>query len=241
MAEPKEIDRAPIHCIVFDLEGTIVDLEPMHHEAHLKAAASVGVKLSWLEALAQLPHFIGGPDEEVAAEIAALANRNIMSGEIAKRKQAIFEGLLGDSARIVPREGFLEFFRWARFLHLGFAIGTSTKTIQARSILKRAGLLDIFAGMPIVAKEDVIASKPQPDIFLETARRLGIDARNQLVFEDSVIGIQAAYSARCRSVAVPTVHLAGFVDALFRAGAEAVFFSWSDRGIRQFLLNSIAP
>jgi hypothetical protein len=48
------------------LEGTVIDLERFHHQAHLQAALDIGLKLSLEEAIRKIPHFVGGPDETVA-------------------------------------------------------------------------------------------------------------------------------------------------------------------------------
>jgi len=59
--------------IAFDLEGTVIDVEVAHHNAHFATAAEVGVSLTFDNAF-QLPHFIGGPDSKVMEDIWALSS-----------------------------------------------------------------------------------------------------------------------------------------------------------------------
>ncbi len=229
----------PVQGIAFDLEGTIIDIEALHHNAHLLAAAGAGVSLSWQEALERVPNFVGGPDEAVAAEIASLADERVLTQEVLLAKQLHFEELLQEHSDISPREGFIEFVQWVKSLGLEVAIGTVTKRATAMHLLERAGLLREFSEEVVVAREDVPAPKPSPDVYYETARRIGISPDSQLVFEDSVIGLISARSAGCRSVAIPTIHLPSFLQSLYREGAEAVFATWRDPDIRSFILKAI--
>lgn len=229
----------PVRGIVFDLEGTIIDLEALHHAAHLRAAADVGVSLSWQKALERLPHFVGGPDEEVAAEIASLAGENVSAREVLLAKRSYFSELLQKRNDILPREGFSKLVSWVKALGLGVAIGTVSTRTMALHLLKRASMLNEFSDELVVARQDVPAPKPSPDVYYETARRIGIAPNSQLVFEDSVVGVISARSCGCRVAAVPTIQLPSFVQSLCRAGAEAVFMTWSDPSIRSFILRLI--
>jgi len=237
--ERAERQITPVQGIAFDLEGTIIDIEALHRTAHLRAAADVGVNLSWEEALEQVPHFVGGPDREVAAEIASLADEKVSPQEILMAKQLYFQELLRENSSIAPREGFIEFMSWVRSLGLEMAIGTVTSRTLAMHLLELAGLLPKFSDEVIVAREDVLAPKPSPDVYYETARRIGIAPNSQLVFEDSIVGLISARSAGCRLVAIPTIHRPSFVQSLYREGAEAVFGTWSDPDIHPFILRAI--
>lgn len=221
--------------IAFDLEGTIIDLEVEHHYAHLLAAADFGVFLSWQEAVERLPHFIGGPDGEVASEIAELAGNAISGQEIFLRKKFHFDNLLQSRANILPREGFLEVFEWIQNHNLQVIIGTVTDRSAALVLLEKSGLVSQFNENLLVAREDVTNPKPSPDVYYETARRMGIEASNQLVFEDSIVGLKAALSAGSKVAIVPTVRLEYFLKELKKNGTETIFKSWRDSNIQSFV------
>jgi HAD superfamily hydrolase (TIGR01509 family) len=72
-------------------------------------------------------------------------------------------------------------------------------------ILSRIGLADSFA--ELVASEDTARHKPDPDPFLEAARRLGVEPRRCVVWEDSDLGIAAARAAGMDWVDVRPIHL----------------------------------
>jgi len=230
----------PVQGIAFDLEGTVINVEPLHYKAHLRAAADVRVNLTLQDALKLLPHFVGGPDEAVAAEIASLAGGSVSASEVLLAKRFYFKKLLGNHDGILPRDGFNDFINWVRTLELRIAIGTTSYRDLAIDLLKRAGLLQTFGDDVVVTRDDVPLPKPSPDIYFETARRLGITPKSQLVFEDSVVGLCAARSAECRLAALPTIKLPEFVQDLHLEGAEAIFMTWCEPGIRPFVLSLIS-
>jgi beta-phosphoglucomutase len=238
----ESIERKPtiILGIAFDLEGTIVDLEMAHHNAHIKAAASVGIHLSWQEAFERIPSFVGGPDEAVADEIASLANKKVSLDEILYAKKRYFEEDLQQNVNIFPREGFLEFANWVKSLGLKLSIGTVTNTIMAKFLFQRAGLSQVFDEVNIIAREDISDPKPAPDVYIATARKMKIPPEKQLVFEDSLVGVKSALSARCRVIAMPTLRLPVFIQSLYHEGAEAVFETWSNLEIYSFVLQAIS-
>jgi beta-phosphoglucomutase len=228
-----------IQGVAFDLEGTIIDVESLHHIAHLRAAADIGINLSWQEAVERLPHFVGGPDEEVATEITLLAKNEKSPEKVLLAKRAYFSELLHNKTDIAPRKGFREFLNWVKSLGISTAIGTVSEHNLVLYLLKQAGLETEFSPQVIVAKEDVTNPKPSPDVYYETARRMDINPKNQLVFEDSIIGLSSARLAGCRLAAIPTLQLPDFVQLLYRAGAEAVFMSWEDNNIKSFIHSSL--
>ncbi len=225
--------------VAFDLEGTIIDLEPLHHLAHLRAAADIGVILSWQEAVERLPHFVGGPDEEVATEITLLSENKTTVEKVLSAKRAYFHDLLNNKNDIEPRRGFREFLDWMKSLGISMAIGTVTERDLAMHLLKQASLVNEFPPHMIVAKENVTKPKPSPDVYYETARRMGINPNSQLVFEDSIVGLNSARCAGCHLAAIPTIQLPNFIQSLKQAGAEEVFLSWEDEKLKSFVLQQI--
>jgi len=229
----------PIKGITFDLEGTIIDLEKYHHDAHLKAAESVGVNLSWQKAFECLPHFIGGPDEKVAEEIALIAKNNITVEEIIQTKQYYFNEILLQINQILPREGFIEFINWVKIQGIKTTVGSVTNNKQVIYLLTRANLLEEFNEDLIISREDVTFPKPNPEVYFKTAERIGISPLNQLVFEDSLVGLQSALNAGSRTIAIPTFNNPSYIKSLYDEGAEIVIKSWTDERLKSFILNSM--
>lgn len=80
------------------------------------------------------------------------------------------------------------------------AVATGGTRVGAPRILKRLGILELFDA--IVTSEDVTEQKPAPDIFLEAARRLGVDPKNCVAYEDTDFGMQAIRAAGMEAVDV---------------------------------------
>lgn len=229
-----------LHAVAFDLDGTLVDLERFHHEALLRAARDAGVALTWHQALRQLPHFIGGPDARVAEGIAALSPAGAAPAEILAAKQRYFASAIGAVDRIVPRAGVAGVLGWLGERGVPVAVGTVTARETALGILRRAGLLPLFGEERVVTEQDVPRMKPAPDVYRETARRLGVPPADQLVFEDSLTGMAAARSAGSPFVAMPTVREPEYLLSVGAAGASAVFADWRDDGLLLLLAHLLA-
>jgi beta-phosphoglucomutase len=113
-------------------------------------------------------------------------------------------------AQMGPEEilpGVAHFLAEARAQGLSIALGSASK--NAVPILERIGLLDAFDA--IVDGTVVTASKPNPEVFLEGARRLGLRPEECCVFEDAEAGVEAALAGGMRCIAV------GQADVLGRA------------------------
>jgi beta-phosphoglucomutase-like phosphatase (HAD superfamily) len=95
------------------------------------------------------------------------------------------------------------------------AVGTSASRGDVESLLGALGLRGYFE--VIVTAEDVALGKPDPAVYLESARRLGSAPSECLVFEDSLVGVVAARRAGMRAIGVTTAHSA---EELLGAGAE---------------------
>jgi beta-phosphoglucomutase-like phosphatase (HAD superfamily) len=227
--------------VAFDLDGTLVDLEALHHEAWLAAARQAGVELTRDQALQRLPHFIGGPDPQVAAEIAALSPAAVPPAQTLAAKQRSFDDLIGSVAEIAPRAGVGAVLDRLCALGIPVAVGTATERGPALAILRRAGLLAVFGEARVVAARDVPRLKPAPDVYLATADLLGVPPQSQLVFEDSVTGALAARSAGSTVVAVPTVHDPDYLRRFEFAGAVAVAEHWQAPGLLPLLDRLTAP
>ncbi len=232
---------SPIVAFAFDLDGTLIDLEPLHHAAHLEAAREVGVYLTWQQAFERINWFVGGPDERVSLEIANLSRHPVSPVDLLRSKQDHFWRLASDTGTIQPRAGVRDVLQFARDRRIPLTVGTVTERSLALHLLERAGLLPLFGAEMTVTGCDVRALKPAPDVYLETARRLSVRPADQLVFEDSVTGLSAARSSGSRAIAVPTVRRPEYLRRIADSGPEAVMAGWSDPALRPLLERLLAP
>jgi beta-phosphoglucomutase len=220
--------------IAFDLEGTVVDVEPAHHYGHIAAAADVGVELTIDSAFAKLPHFIGGPDSAICEEIWELSDKSRPLSFVIERDKWHYHRLLKELT-VVPRTGFLVLLEELKKRGIRTSIGSLTERIEAATLLERSGVGALFPREVTVLREDVVNVKPAPDVFLETARRMGIDPSEQLVFEDSPRGVAAALAAGSRAIGMPVYNRPEALDPLRKAGVEKIFMSWDEIDIGELL------
>ena len=228
-----------IKSIAFDLEGTVVDVEKAHHLGHIRAAEEFGVTLTLDDCFRLLPHFIGGPDDQVAWEIANLAsesNRQVDYKDVLEAKKRHYRDVLTE-IDIKPRPGFIDFFAFAQNLIyeddgiklFGHTIGSLTEREYAEILLYRSGILDLFGGYDnVVLREDVQNPKPAPDVWIETARRAGVNPDEQIIFEDSPRGVEGGVQIGAYCIGMPTYNRPDAVTSLVKAGVKRVFMSWDE-------------
>lgn len=222
--------------IAFDLEGTVVDIEEAHHSAHLQVMRDVGIDVFLERAIDLITHFIGGPYAKIVEEIWQAGNKSLTQEEIDKRDRAYFLEFR-ERMEILPRKGFLDVLDWLQETGKPVSIGSLTNKEDALLLLKRSGLLSRIPMECIVLAEDVKQVKPAPDVFLETARRMKIDAQAQLVFEDSPRGVTAALAAGSRAVGMPVYNKPETIIPLVQAGAVRVFIDWREINCQALIAN----
>jgi len=196
---------------IFDMDGVLIDSGAHHRNAWSALLAELGVDASEPEPWRVT---IGRPAEEA---VPLLLGRRVEPAEarrLALRKRELYASFARRGVLSVP--GVLPFVEALHRLAVPRAVGTSATRADVEDLLGRLGLRRHFD--VIVTAEDVRLGKPDPEVYLESARRLGASPAACLVFEDSLVGVQAARRAGMRAIGVTTAHTA---DELRGAGAES--------------------
>lgn len=227
-----------IHAIALDLEGTIINIENIHHQAHILAAKDAGLTLTLLQCFEKIPHFIGGPNEKIVEEIARLSGRN--EKFISDCGCQHFDRLFKD-ATIELRPGFPEVLAWFQTNKLKITIGSLTRKERALILLEKSGLTDLISMENIVLRENVNGVKPSPEVWFKTAERANVDPRDQLIFDDSHNGIMAAVRAGSLAIGMPVYNEPFVVSRLLEAGAIRVFIDWREINISSLIENLNNP
>jgi len=226
--------------VAFDLEGTVVNLEPLHFAAHVETAKNIGVELNLDDprTLTELvPNIIGGPPRTIMEQIIALkyTGKPIAGEDLEKMIQQmldedreIYLNLRQSAGEVPPREGFLEVLQDLRRRELPVTIGSYTSEEDATEIFRISGLDKLFDRKSIILKEDVKNIKPNPEVYLKTARMMGIDPKEQLVFEDSPLGTKAGAGAGSIVIGMPVFDNLLTRQALKDSGANLIFGSWNE-------------
>ncbi|WP_407526623.1 HAD-IA family hydrolase [Methylobacterium oryzisoli] len=195
-----------LKALIFDVDGTLAETEPVHRAAFNAAFAEAGLAWSWDEALyGDLLQVTGGRERLLhylahhrPAEAARLAPR---VPEIYAAKTRAYVSLLA-SDRLAPRPGVLRLIAEARAAGLRLAVATTSHPDNVAALLDR---LLPEGGFDVVAAGDAVAEKkPSPAVYALALDGLGVAADEAVAFEDSLNGIRAARSAGLSVVATPS-------------------------------------
>jgi beta-phosphoglucomutase len=192
--------------ILFDFDGVLADTEPVHYACWAEVLAPFGITLRWEY---YRDHCIGVDDREVVRALAASATPpldwEILFAQYPAKKRMFRERTLAAPPFDPALDGLLA------ELHRDYklAVVSSSSRAEIEGLLVAGGLRKYFD--TVVTGEDVVRHKPDPEPYLEAARRLGVSSA--LVVEDSVTG-QA--SGRAAGYEVLAVTRPGDVPALVR-------------------------
>ena len=189
--------------LLFDCDGTLADTMPAHYRAWLEVTEPHGIEFD-----EDRFYSLGGrPTRDIVATLAAEAGVVIDVDHAAGVKEREF---LSQLERILPIDPVVDVVRRGRG-RVPMAVVTGGYQDVCRRILARVGIADSFD--TIVASEDTTRHKPDPEPFLEAARRLGARPERCVVWEDSSLGIEAARRAGMHWIDVRSFHTPARVRA----------------------------
>jgi HAD superfamily hydrolase (TIGR01509 family) len=187
-----------LKAIIFDLDGLMVDSEPLSRQAWEEVLGEYGRNLS-----DNVYHqLIGLRLEDSARLIQEGLALPVAAAELARQKEEAWVQIWTKGVPAMP--GLHELHEEIRRLGLPWAVATSSRRAYAEAILTQLGLRQRCTA--IAAGNEVAHGKPAPDLYLLAAERLNITPARCLALEDSVPGCQAAVAAGMVVAAVPGGH-----------------------------------
>jgi HAD superfamily hydrolase (TIGR01509 family) len=182
---------------IFDLDGTLADTMPVHFRAWQQVAGRHGLDFSESRFYA-----MGGvPTSKIAATLIAEQGLTVEPAVITREKE---EAVLQLFTEVRPIDAVVQIARRCR--EAGpVAIASGGGRLMVERTLLQIGLGDFFP--VVVAAEDTTRHKPEPDVFLEAARRMGVAPDICTVYEDTDLGLEAARRAGMRGVDVRPLYL----------------------------------
>src|SRR5262245_24562296 len=200
--------------IIWDVDGTLVDTAEQHFHAWDRLAAEIGRPFTRPDFAATF----GMRNPEIVRALFLPDADDRRCRELGGRKEELYRASVRqEGTRLLPGAGRL----LAAFAAAGWpqAVGSSAPPGNLELLLGLTGTQGYFAA--VVTGDDVRRGKPDPEVFLAAAAKLGVDPRRCVVFEDAVAGVRAAKVGGMACVAVTFVghHPA---DGLLAAGADRV-------------------
>ena len=196
-----------IEACLFDLDGVVVDTAKYHFIAWKALAEELGFEFT-LEDNERLKGVSRMQSLEILLEIGNLRVSDREKLAMAEKKNALYVNYI---EKMTPEEtlpGVEQFLQELRTAGIRIALGSASK--NAPMILERIQLSGMFDA--IVDGNSITEAKPNPEVFLKGAEKLGVLPENCVVFEDAIAGIEAAQNANMYSVGIGDPETLGFAD-----------------------------
>ena len=171
--------------LIFDCDGTLADTMPLHFLAWSETMQRHGIEFDH-------DCFLANAGRPTVAIIGSLLEEQSLNGnavEIAAEKEQAF---LRHLPEVKPIEAVAQIAR-QHHGQMPMGVGSGSNRAVVHQILDLIGMADLFGA--VVGAEDTERHKPEPDVFLEVARQIGVEPERCQVFEDADLGLEAARRA----------------------------------------------
>ncbi|NVO84822.1 HAD family hydrolase [Hymenobacter terrestris] len=185
------------YALIFDMDGVIIDNTAAQARAFQLLFRDLGLTTNARRLLRRLN---GMPAGDILQHVFTNPVPQKKLEEYAAQRELLYRVLYWNKRQEVA--GLRGFLQAARAVGFKIALGTGSGDDTIAYILDHLDLRQYFD--VVVGKDDVAKGKPHPDTYTTTARKLGIEPARCVVFEDALLGEQAAYRAGMRCIAVST-------------------------------------
>ncbi len=180
--------------ILFDMDGTLIDSEPLWLEAEIEIMEELGCNWDQQDQI----NCLGGPIDKTENYMQERSNNIKPFGYFTEKLDDVMEKKLSTKLNLIPNA--LEIINDCKRSELKIALVTASSGRLMKAVLKRfpVGIFDA-----VVSYDDVKRSKPDPEPYLLAAKTLGVDITNCIVLEDSLTGVQSGLSAGAQVIGIP--------------------------------------
>ncbi|KAL4342643.1 hypothetical protein GQ457_08G025650 [Hibiscus cannabinus] len=189
-------DLAPLEAVLFDIDGTLCDSDPLHYIAFCEMFAEIGMEVPDEEFLSK--NVAGKHNDDIAAILfpddIPKGKKFMQDGEAKFRRLA--------SENLPPVKGLYKLTRWIEDRGLKRAAVTNAPKQNAELMISKLGLQDFFD--VVIVGSDCEHAKPYPDPYLKALELLKVSKDHTLVCEDSLPGIKAGVAAGMPVVGLTT-------------------------------------
>lgn len=214
--------------LLFDLDGTLVNTDALHHAAFQRVFGRFGLSVTWEAYVAEI---MGRPNDLIGAHFLPGLPSAEREAALAE-KEAVYRSMVG---AVAPAAGALALLDLAEALGLNCAVVTNAPRANADLLLAALGLSQRLRTV-IIGPEEARA-KPDPEPYLAGLRATGGEAAHSIAFEDSPSGLQSAVGAGLTVVGMTTALSAA---ALTRAGASLAVADFTDPRVLALIRRKMA-
>ncbi|MBA3664384.1 MAG: hexitol phosphatase HxpB [Bacteroidetes bacterium] len=187
---------SPVKALIFDMDGVLIDSEPLWRKAMIIGFNRVGMRFTEEDCRKTTGMRFR---EVVDIWLNYYKIENVDPIRLEKDVLDILIGLIETEGAAMP--GALEVFHFAKKQKLKVGLATSSANRLVIAVLAKLGLQDSFDA--VVSAELMVYGKPHPEVFLVCAHQLGVQPQECTVIEDSVNGVIAAKAAQMKVFAIP--------------------------------------
>ncbi|MZI95327.1 HAD-IA family hydrolase [Vibrio sp. CAIM 722] len=182
------------HAYLFDMDGTLVNSEPLKGKAIAMACEEYGVNIDY-----HIYQAVMGQNwDQVTQHFFEQGNIQPPFDEFNVKFRAHYERLLNEQLTLNP--GAREYLESLAKQSKSLALVSSAARWMVEHILQQLELTHLFSVM--ICREDVQKHKPDPEAYVSALKQLGVDASQAIIFEDSAAGIEAGVAAGCEVIAI---------------------------------------
>lgn len=186
------------YAVIFDMDGVIIDSNPFHKISLRQFCEKYGYHLNDQELINKI---YGRTNKDWIANLFGALSKEELS-RYGEEKEALFREIYKND--ISALRGLPEFLGSLKEKNIPIAIGTSAPRSNVDFVLASTGLEKYFS--VILDESNVEQGKPNPEIYLKVAAKLGYEPSRCIVFEDSLSGVESAQRAGAKVVGVATTH-----------------------------------
>lgn len=185
--------------VIFDMDGVIIDSEPIHFEVDIQTMKDFGCSISKEE----LNKYVGTTNEYMYTDIKNKYEIDKSIEEIINYRSELVKRKVIESD-LIPIEGIRDLLKDLKDKNILAAIASSSPRDFIEVVVSKFELEDYFSC--ILSGEEVENGKPAPDIYVETAKKLGIVPEECIVIEDSKNGVMAAKEAGMKCIGFKNIN-----------------------------------
>ncbi|MFE4106011.1 HAD family hydrolase [Almyronema epifaneia] len=218
-----------LQAILFDLDGTLADTDPIHFRIWQQLLRSHQIEI---DATSYQQHISGRLNADIMADLLPHLAAEAQV-QFAVDKEARFRELAVNELR--PLAGLLPLLAWIEQQGLKTAVVTNAPRQNAAFMLETLNLTQRFR--TVILAGELPKGKPDPLPYQEAMRQLQVQPAQTLAFEDSPSGLRSAVAAQVTTVGMATTHTP---ESLYALGADLVVTDFTDERLKQFGLLTAA-